>query len=186
MGIPLVPEPLKTPEEVVNSRVIRTHIYEPDELNQIFVFEPRGLDNSDYLVYFDTDFNWSRFSAWREDLSRIEDRFRFFSEPIDIFCPFYGQDLPSFIWRDTDESNRRETRFALALSLCYLLGGGGRCSEKDVKCLSKKDMRLKNDDDDKDNYVCFSFHLERINCDKVKKWFVHHIKDRPVSKLLTN
>jgi len=59
-----------------------------------------------------------------------------------------------------------------------------RCRENDAKCLSENDMGLKNGDDDDD--ICFFFNLERMNCGSVKKWFLHHIKDRPVFELRNN
>jgi len=180
MGIPLVPEPIQTPEDE-NSRESESQIYEPGEREVVF----RRTD--DFAFFYYVPVNSTEYlrvlGLIRDSFSRAHSLSVPF-EPGWVFRPHGNLAVdPSYtFWRDFRIHTRpRERNYTFAESL-YSVLCGGLCSQND------EDMELKIDDDDD---VYFSLPPELLNCGKerkssLKKWFIHHIKDRPVFGLLKN
>jgi len=172
MGIPVVPSPIQTPEGDY-SRIRQTQVYEADESDlflQFIALDPSFSTMSENRLH-------SLFLPSLDDLIET-------SYIVEFFIPSPHNQVRSFFtpvsFPASDRLGRplfteRGSPYSELLSRLMRLLYGPDPDMKSEKEKKKKSEKV---------FVDFSYSSsEDVFCNKIKKWFVHHIKDRPVFKL---
>jgi len=178
MGVPLHPVGIESPSEY-ETRQIEAHVYSRDELQPVFTFGIWERFDDVLVNAFIDEFELSTQNEsrvlWLDDLPVWRNEITFSSPSHWGFLPVRStSDFSSGLYLSQPSS------YELALRAVHQLFHPDHSEEREKDPSDTKNERRRKTQKNKIQCFSGSHSFERIISKKIEKWFIHHIKDRPV------